>query len=469
MEALKVSWIPLGVVVLLAAPTPSFAEPVGPGALVDGIICRDDPGQSYALFLPEAYEEGRDWPILYVLDARQDGLAAARLFVPAAKRFGYIVASSNNSRSDSGMDVNLEAMGAIWRDTQARLAINPNRVYVTGLSGTARAACYMADMAPGTVAGVIACAAGFSPARAPHSGLKFAIYGIVGTTDFNYQEVQALGDRLLELGVPHRMEEFVGGHEWPPPGPRLRALEWLEIQAMRDGRRERDDVMLDGVFRRELEEARRAEQEGRLYQAYRRFRDTALSFEGLLDVGFPEAAVARLGKTRGLKKLRAERLERRESELAYRARASESFAGIGSEDAPAGLDDLLGELERRSIKKRAAEADDAADRLSAQRMLESVFVQTAYYVPRELRQRKDYRREALAFAVAAEIQPDNQAVWYKLAAAYALAGDKREALRALHTAVEKGFRDARQLASDTDLSSLHEEPDFAAIVAALEG
>ena len=179
--------------------------------------------------------------------------------------------------------------------------------------------------------------------------------------------------------------------------------------------------------------------------------------------------MARLGKTRGLKKLRAERLERRESELAYRARASESFAGIGSEDAPAGLDDLLGELEIRSIKKRAAEADDAADRLSAQRMLESVFVQTAYYVPRELRQRKDYRREALAFAVAAEIQPDNQAVWYKLAAAYALAGDKREALRALHTAVEKGFRDARQLASDTDLSSLHEEPDFAAIVAALEG
>ena len=122
-KTLKPSWIPLGVVVLLAAPTPSFAEPVGPGALVDGIICKDDPGQNYALFLPEAYEEGRDWPILYVLDARQNGLAAARLFVPAAKRFGYIVASSNNSGSDSGMEVNLEAMGAIWRDTQARLAM----------------------------------------------------------------------------------------------------------------------------------------------------------------------------------------------------------------------------------------------------------------------------------------------------------------------------------------------------------
>jgi tetratricopeptide (TPR) repeat protein len=58
---------------------------------------------------------------------------------------------------------------------------------------------------------------------------------------------------------------------------------------------------------------------------------------------------------------------------------------------------------------------------------------------------------------------------YNAACAYALKGDKENALTWLETSVEKGFGDVAQLKGDTDLVSLHDEPRFTAIADGLAG
>ena len=109
---------------------------------------------------PPAYTPDRAWPILYAFDARGQALVPAKAFQEAAEKYGWIVASSYNSASDGLIDPNFAAMRALWADTHARFAIDDQRVYAAGFSGTVRFSCILALSAPGTIAGVIGAGAG---------------------------------------------------------------------------------------------------------------------------------------------------------------------------------------------------------------------------------------------------------------------------------------------------------------------
>jgi tetratricopeptide (TPR) repeat protein len=52
-----------------AAPQQEFPR----GEVVDKVVCRADIDQSYALYLPSAYDKGRAWPIMYCFDPRANG------------------------------------------------------------------------------------------------------------------------------------------------------------------------------------------------------------------------------------------------------------------------------------------------------------------------------------------------------------------------------------------------------------
>ena len=83
---------------LLAAPSP---ETFPKGQVVEKVVVARAPGQSYALYLPSTYTSDRFWPVLYMLDARGNALVPLERFREAAERFGWILVSSYNSRSDT--------------------------------------------------------------------------------------------------------------------------------------------------------------------------------------------------------------------------------------------------------------------------------------------------------------------------------------------------------------------------------
>jgi hypothetical protein len=113
----------------------SAAAPAGElarGEIVDPVTSLSDPEQSYALYLPTAYDPGRRWPVLLVLDARGRGKLAAEVFEGAAERYGWIVLSSNGSRSDDTMEPNERAFRALLGDAERRFAVDPRRFYLAG-------------------------------------------------------------------------------------------------------------------------------------------------------------------------------------------------------------------------------------------------------------------------------------------------------------------------------------------------
>ena len=106
----------------LAAPAP-FALPQNasgpaPGTVAERIVCRDDPSEAYALYLPSAYTPSRRWPVVYALDPRGRALIPLELLKEGAERYGFVIASSYGSRSDEAVDPNVKALGALWRDTR---------------------------------------------------------------------------------------------------------------------------------------------------------------------------------------------------------------------------------------------------------------------------------------------------------------------------------------------------------------
>lgn len=434
-------------IALLLLPITAAAQDF-PRGRFEKVVIPADPSQSYVLYLPTAYKPDRKWPILYVLDARSNGLAAGQRFLAGAERYGFIVASSNNSFSDGEREPNVVALRAMRADTYYRLAVDTRRVYVAGFSGTVRFACERAMATPGTIEGVVAAGAAFPFGARPAKDTPFLYYGTVGDRDFNYYEVLDLADSMTDLGLPHRIEVWPGRHDWMPEELATRALGWLELQAMKKGLKEKDAALTQALWSDDLAWAKALEASD-LPEAYRLYTRMTEDYRGLVDgEALNEIAVqvSNIAASEAFKKERKLRQERNLRDKQYLAAAPKA---MNTADLAQALKDL-----RIAELRKQMESTDPGESLSAKRLLNTLSGQTGFYLPRMFTEQGNHDRAIFVLSIAAEISPDGPWVWYEIAAAHARKGSKKKALENLRKAVEKGW---------TDLPSLEAEPAFAGL------
>lgn len=447
-----------------AEPPPAFPR----GEIVPSVAVSEMPGQSYALYLPSNYTPDRPWPILYVLDARRGGARAAEVFRAGAERYGYILASSNNSESDTAMETTFQAVRAMWADTHARFPVDDRRVYAAGYSGTVRIACTLAFLAPGTIAGIIGAGAGFPFDRPPTKNTPFAFFGTVGTEDFNYGEMLDLDARLTALSLPHHIEVFEGVHDWPPSDLAARAIAWMDLQALRTGARAKDPALIEALWAADLERARAFESKGDLFQAHRTWSAMAADFQGLRDTGEATKKAAELNASPALRKDLAAREERSRKDKQY---LKEAQGLLASAVTPAGEPMTVGQtvaaLKIPELKKRLL-SPDPQERLSAKRLLNTLWGQTASYLPSSFAERKQWDRAAFVLSIAAEIRPEVPAIWFSRAVVNARKGDRRKALADLRSAVDKGWTDLARIEEHEAFAPLRKEEEYRKIVEGLK-
>jgi len=338
------------------------AQEIARGVVIDAVTANDDPTQSYALYLPSDYTPDRAWNLLLAFHPGARGVAFVEKYRAAAERYGYIVAGSNNSRNGSWETIT-RAVRAVSRDLGKRFVVDAERVYLTGHSGGARVAMEVA-LGPNNIAGVIASSAGFPDAK-PRKSVKFPIFATAGVDDFNYLELKRL-DAVLTS--PHHLAVFDGGHVLPPDEVAREAIEWLELQAMRDGRRARDQALADTLFGARRQ---RATDERDPAARLTALRSLSSDFKGLCDVSGVEAAAAALERdpetrqaaARDRAALEAEARQLDEA-LAAEARLKDSGART------AALATLRGMFEGWSRSAQAGEP--SPDRSQARRLLGAV-------------------------------------------------------------------------------------------------
>ena len=459
----------LALAALLASPVLAADPPPFPkGEIVPAVPVTATPGQSYALYLPSAYTPDRPWPILYVLDARGQGVRAAEAFRAGAEQYGYILASSNNSASDTVMDVSFQAMRAMWADTHARFPLDDRRVYAAGYSGTVRVACTMAFVAPGTIAGIIGAGAGFPFDHPPGKDTHFAFFGTVGTEDFNYDEMLDLEVLLKDLALPHHVEIFEGIHDWPPSGLAARAIAWMDLQAMRKGTIAKDPARIEAMWAADTGRARAFEAQGDLFNAHRAWSALAADFEGFRDTGEASKKAAELRASPALQQDLAARKERSRRDKEYLETARSLLASaITPSGEPMTVGQTVAALKIPELQKRL-QSPDPQERLSAKRLLNTLWGQTASYLPRAFAERKQWDRAAFVLSIATEIRPENPGIWVSRAVVYARKGDSRKALADLRRAVDAGWTDAAVIEKHEAFAPLRTEEEYRKIVAGLK-
>jgi len=350
----------LSAVVLLGAASAS-AQPLQRGTVIDAVQCAADPEQTYALYLPSTYSAQPTWRLLLAFHPAGRGRQMVEKYQAAAEQYGYIVAASNNARNGPWI-VSTTAAQAMAADVSRRFAFDPQRVYLTGMSGGARVALGVAS--DKHVAGVIASSAGY-PNSERRKTAPFAIFGTAGTEDFNYIEMRAL-DRTLTS--PHFLRIFTGGHTLPPDDVALEAIEWMEVQAMQSGRRGRDEALIERLYdKRRGAVAAAATVPETVYL----LRALVSDFKGLRDVSADVNRLEDMSRQSEVKKALKRELEADETEARMLGEIFDLEGRLTDEErrdvALMMLRERLGRLSRK-----ANESTDSPQRSQARRVLRSV-------------------------------------------------------------------------------------------------
>lgn len=446
--------------------TNGFAEPADrfdKGVIIEQVSCLTDDRQSYGLYLPGRFNQKTRWPVLFAFDPGGRTRIPLRLFQPAAERFGFIVVCPGNAKNGPWEPI-IAAMKAVAADVWNRFSIDPDRIYTAGFSGGARAAAAFFDVTGLRGAGIIACGAGLPSQMKPDKLKTVFFHGIVGLEDFNHKELLKLGTVFAEIGVRHFIEVIEGGHGWPVEEICFRALEGMEIRAMKDGLRPVDAGMIGRAFDSALERAMGMEQSDNLYQAVRYYQYIMELFSGLKHLNDIPEKMVKLRSARSFKKSAREVKQTSRKEWDFIGRFIGVFKTIREGDTRNhDLRNTFRDLGIVYLNRQVEKSRERHRRALARRLLRELELKGNAEGTRYLEE-GDTSRAVIFFEISAAADPSGVRAFYRLARIYAGLGERRKALKNLGVAVENllemNAADFRFLMEEKDFDPIRGEAEF---------
>ena len=454
---------------LLAVSAGPQSSDLEKGRIVDKVGCINAAQLSYSLYLPSGYSAERKWPVIFCFDPRAQGRRPVELLQAAAETFGYILAGSLDSKNGP-VEPNQRAAKAVWQDVRERFSVDPARVYAAGFSGGAELAVLFPYLVETQAAGIISCGAGLPSSHQPEWVKPAAYYGIIGNWDFRYLDMARLEEPFEASGVTHRIVYYDGWHQWPSLEAFGAAVEWLELMAMKSGLKEKNPGLIEAQYQKRLNAAAELETAGRTLHVLHEYGSLVSDFKGLIDVSKAEEKALALKGSADIPKLEKDKQAAEENERTAEARIPHVFAAVEqpiSGRPPYRLQDVVRALDLDSWTSASAQTKSPFQSDAAKRVLSQIAILADQHGFRA-KSAGDLRLAVMMFELATRASaghPMNPGEFYNLACAYAVSGKGKDALKALRTAVDKGFDDLELLESDKDLDSIRSSPQFASLLA----
>jgi tetratricopeptide (TPR) repeat protein len=243
----------------------------------------------------------------------------------------------------------------------------------------------------------------------------------------------------------------------------MAALEWLELQAIRAGRREKDETIIDAALKRSLEQLRTLDEPIELIDRFLLLAAIVADFKRFRDVTAYEHELSELKYSKPLKAALADE----ERQIEKEQQKAMEILTLGRELLSDETHDQVKTRLRAALKPLLAASNDESDngdRRIARRTLGHVFAETFEAALYDYMPKKRYDLAVASLELAAAAVPTYPNVEFELARALTMRGSTDAAFSALRRAVEKGFDDPDVIEEDDAFARIRKDEKFKRIV-----
>ena len=349
---MRILWLFL----LIGIPVSAQQMTLKKGVVMDSLPVNDTINETYSLFLPMSFESnGRDKPVIFVFDTEGRGKAAAQLFKPAAEEQGYIIASSNYIDSDNSFEKNVMVAARLINAVTSSIPLDYDQISTAGFAEGARVASSLPAVF-NNVHGVIAVGDHQVNYDFLDPKNRFVFVGVAGDEDFSGYGMRVTAMQLEGLKHPVAVYNFDGGHVWPKPEILAMGVSNLTLQAMKDGKRPKDQQLIEDLYRREMGIANKFISSGDYMQAYNLLEVLQEKYDGLRNTAEIKDRQKHLSRSRNFSEEQKEFRRVQEKE----ARLMEDFIYYLNEDVATANFENLGwwNYQKRQLDELASGANE---------------------------------------------------------------------------------------------------------------
>jgi len=430
------------------ATTAAYDNTLAKGRVTNTVTCSAQKEQSYALYLPSYYTSAKAYPCIFFFDAHARGPLPLKMYKDLAEKYGLILIGSNVSKNGMQWNQASDIATVMMSDARSRINIDPKQIYVAGFSGGARVAGNLA-IQNADIAGVISCAAGISTNQPLQR--RFDYVGIVGTFDFNHNEMIHTDEMLEQNGFQHQLLTFNGKHTWPPTADFETAILWLQANAIIEKRQTQNDTifsLLERNYEKQISAAGKAKdiikEERLLAGLIKTVHDKAVDGTALIE------ELSKLKTTQEYKTaLETQQQILQEEQNQQHALAQEFTLH----------DDKWWEAKIAELKHNSSKAKTQQEAQMYQRLINFLGLICYMNIDHALNI-NDISNVPGYLKVFKTADPQNPDYAYLSAIYYMKQNNSQQAIASLHAAASLGYDDITQLQANPAFASIKNEPGF---------
>ena len=217
------------------------------GIVMDSLPVNDSIVGQIMLYLPQDFDTGQKWPVLFLCDVEGDRNKKLRYLKPAADKNGYILASSGALKDSLSLTDKILTISKTLDELKELLPLDLDRVYTTGYDTGGQLATIVPSMLRG-VNGVLSVASGLPNLSLIDPKQPFDYVGILGRGDYQYSYLLQSEAVLDVLKVPNYSLYHPEGHQWPDLVYLDLGMQILSLMGMKRAAIPRDDQVIQSAY-----------------------------------------------------------------------------------------------------------------------------------------------------------------------------------------------------------------------------
>lgn len=252
------------------------------GIVMDSLPVNDSIARQIILYLPQDFDAGQEWPVLFLCDVEGDRTKKLRYLKVAADKNGYILASSGALMDSLSLTDKILTISKTFDELKDLLPLDLDRVYTMGYDSGGQLATIVPSMIRG-VNGVLSVASGLPNLSLINPKEPFDYIGILGRGDYQYTYLLESEATLDQLKVPNYTLYHPEGHQWPDLVYLDLGMQMLTLMGMKRGAIPRGDQVIQSVYTDYQNAILELEQTGQLILAYHYSEQGESVFKALTD------------------------------------------------------------------------------------------------------------------------------------------------------------------------------------------